>query len=53
MIYLYLVPALIFLLVLAIYFLRSISGSRIPPNAQLLVDAWNGVTKAKKKIQRK
>lgn len=49
MLYIYLLLGLLLLLVLAISFLRSITGTRIPPNAQLIVDAWNA-TSAEKEV---
>ena len=44
MLYFYLSLCILLLVLLAVFFIRSVDGERIPPNAQLLVDTWNATT---------
>jgi len=47
MLYLYLSLCILFLGILVVIFIRSVGEDRIPPNAQLLVNAWNSTVGTK------
>jgi hypothetical protein len=43
MLYFYLSLCILLLAILAVFFIRSVDGEKIPPNAQLIVDTWNSI----------
>ena len=51
MLYFYLSLLLVFLGAITINFIRSLKYSTIPPNAKLIVDAWNSVSPSEKTCQ--
>lgn len=51
MLYFYLFFLLFFLGAITINFIRSLKSSTIPPNAKLIIDAWNSVSLPEKTCQ--
>jgi len=45
MLYFYLFFLLVLLAVVTLYYFRSLKSSGIPANAQLIIDAWNSISK--------
>ncbi len=48
MLYFFLFLLFIVLAAVAVCFLRSLKSSEMPPNAKLIVDAWNATSNAEK-----